>query len=238
MKNLAWILPLGLITLALLFSLQRGAWLGFIGGILLMGALRGKKVFLLAALFLGIGIALAYITQPHVRERAVTSFKIDTKLPVNSLSERFLLWRTALRIAKEHPVTGTGLDQFRKYAGEIISSQIPDGNFRVTLCHAHSNPLQILATTGLIGFLAFLWLWVAVFREGLRLLHRVPPLPSLYIIGVLSAVCAFHVEGLFEYTFGDSEIITLTWFLVGGMTALGRLEDGKGASDTTRKDSL
>lgn len=236
MKNLAWIFPLGLITVALLFSLQRGAWLGFIGGILLMGALRGKKVFLLVILLLSIGITTVYLTQPHVRNRAATSFKIDTKLPINSLSERLLLWRTALTIAREHPIAGTGLDQFRKYAGEIISSQIPDGNFRVTLCHAHSNPLQILATTGIIGFLAFLWLWVMVFREGLRMLHWVSPSHSLYIIGVLSAVCAFHVEGLFEYTFGDSEIITLTWFLVGGMMALGRLEDGKGASGTTQND--
>lgn len=225
MKNILLALPLLLLLFGIIFSCQRGAWIGLIGGLLLLGMLRGIKTFFMVVVALGIGLTAVYKTQPYIRHRVSMVFKLDTAKPINSPSERLLIWRTALKIAQEHPITGTGLDQFRKYAGEIISTQIPPGDFRVTLCHAHSNPLQILATTGVIGFLAFLWLWVTVFREGFRLLRRASREQSLFIIGVLSAVFAFHGEGLVEYTFGDSEIITLVWFLVGGMVATAKMKE-------------
>jgi len=34
------------------------------------------------------------------------------------------------------------------------------------------------------------------------------------VVGSLASVIGFHVEGLFEHTFGDSEVITLTYFLM------------------------
>ena len=34
------------------------------------------------------------------------------------------------------------------------------------------------------------------------------------MVGSLASVIGFHIEGLFEYTFGDSEVITLTYFLM------------------------
>jgi hypothetical protein len=30
----------------------------------------------------------------------------------------------------------------------------------------------------------------------------------------MASVIGFHIEGLFEYTFGDSEVVTLTYFLM------------------------
>ena len=34
------------------------------------------------------------------------------------------------------------------------------------------------------------------------------------MVGSLASVIGFHIEGLFEHTFGDSEVITLTYFLM------------------------
>ena len=34
------------------------------------------------------------------------------------------------------------------------------------------------------------------------------------VVGSLACVIGFQIEGLFEYNFGDSEVITLTYFLM------------------------
>jgi hypothetical protein len=34
------------------------------------------------------------------------------------------------------------------------------------------------------------------------------------VVGSLAGVTGFHVAGLFEYTFGDSEVIMLVYFLM------------------------
>jgi len=222
-----FVLPL----LGVVFACQRGVWLGLIGGSIFLGAIKGKKTFFTVLLALVIGSAIIYKTQPYIRYRISIISQIDTKHPDNSLNERLLLWKTALAIAQEHPLTGTGINQFRKYAAEKILPLVDSSGLKVTLGHAHSNPLQILATMGVVGFLAFLWLWIEIFREGFRLLRRASPLQSLYITGVLSALCAFHIEGLSEYTFGDAEIITLVWFLVGGMIAVNRFGQTSSPTD-------
>ena len=37
---------------------------------------------------------------------------------------------------------------------------------------------------------------------------------SALVVGSLASVTGFHVAGLFEYTFGDSEVIMLVYFLM------------------------
>ena len=218
--GLLWIIPLVLLALTIFLSEQRGAGFGFIGGLIFIGILKGRKIlaFILIGLLLGAGII--HQSNPHLWARWKTGFNLvqDT-----SAERRIVLWKTALKIAQEHPLTGIGVGQFEDSARAIILPTITNPNQKITLCHAHSNPLQILATMGLLGFLAYIYFWLITFREGFRILKRAPP-QSPFIIGVLSALVGFHLEGFFEYNFGDSEIITLLWFLLGGMVAISKWE--------------
>ena len=81
----------------------------------------------------------------------------------------------------------------------------------------HSNLIQIAAERGLLGLACWLWLWGAYGSHTWRIYVRVGPedrSAKALVVGSLASVIGFQIEGLFEYNFGDSEVITLTYFLM------------------------
>jgi O-antigen ligase len=142
---------------ALAATLARSAWLGAAAGALLWGALRGeggvrRRPLALAALALLLaGGAAVSVLRPGVR--AEDRWRTEA-------------WSIAGRAFMESPVLGTGPDAFgipyralRGGSGALSAS--------VGQTQAHDDLLQILATMGLLGFLAYLWLQL---RLGARLL--------------------------------------------------------------------
>jgi len=82
------------------------------------------------------------------------------------------------------------------------------------LGHLHNNMIQVAAERGLLGLTFWLWIWMAYFRRTwhiYRSLDTAQVRARALVSGSLASVVAFHVEGLFEHTFGDSEVITLVY---------------------------
>lgn len=126
------------------------------------------------------------------------------------MRERLYMWRSGIAIVRDHPLTGVGPGQvkavFPRYA-------LPEA-YRKTTSHVHSTPLQIAAERGLLGLGAWLWLWIGFFREGVRRLRRLGPAEErerTLVAGSLAAVLGFLVAGLFEYNFGDSEVVLVAY---------------------------
>jgi len=86
---------------------------------------------------------------------------------------RAALWRTAVAMWREHPVTGIGPDNFRwahaQYAGW------PRGVTHDTLVSANNVFLETAATTGTLGLLALMGALAATARACLRSLSRARP---------------------------------------------------------------
>ena len=79
--------------------------------------------------------------------------------------------------------------------------------------HLHNTPLQIAVERGLVGLALWLWIFLAFFVRAGRILRRVPPgaaADRALVAGALAAVAAFLVSGLFEYNFGDTEVLLVT----------------------------
>jgi O-antigen ligase len=77
-------------------------------------------------------------------------------------SGRLQFWQTGLKIFRDHPIIGAGLDAF----GVAYSRYDPsNGAFRVE--QAHNDYLQILADAGILGFLCVAAFIFLLFREGL-----------------------------------------------------------------------
>ena len=84
--------------------------------------------------------------------------------------------------------------------------------------HLHNNLVQIGAEHGLLGLGAWLWIWIAFFAGAGRIYAALPPARAddrALVAGSIAAVAAFLVAGLFEYNFGDSEVIDLLWVVMG-----------------------
>jgi putative inorganic carbon (HCO3(-)) transporter len=140
-----------------------------------------------------------------VRERAETI--VDTADATTR--ERLAMADAGLRMLREHPVTGVGLGGVKR----LYPVYAPPEAVRRHTSHLHNTPLQIAVERGLVGLALWLWIFVAFFVRAGRVLRRVPATGATdraLVIGALAAVTTFLVSGLFEYNFGDTEVLLVT----------------------------
>jgi O-antigen ligase len=200
-----------LIVVALLATYTRGSWLGFAAGSLWL--VRRRWSLLLA---LGLAGALFFLLgPPDVRDRLASI--ADPSHPRNV--ERVLIWRAGLDLARERPLTGLGL-VIPKERMERDASAEPGGP-RVH-SHMHNAYLQVAVSMGFPALAVFLWLLAAFFRLGLRAPRGgVHNLWEEGLVGAYPAILiALAVNGLFEWNFGDSEILGLFYLLSGAVLGI------------------
>jgi O-antigen ligase len=77
--------------------------------------------------------------------------------------------------------------------------------------------MQVAVERGIIGLLCWLGIWVAFYRHTWKIFRGLRPDnrgATALVVGSLASITGFHVAGLFEYTFGDSEVTMLVYFLM------------------------
>lgn len=188
----------------LLLTLTRNAWLGLAAAFILLLALWKPLTlvvvpFLLAAVYL--------LSPPEVKNRINNTFNFYS--PSNR--QRIEYYRAGLEIIGDYPLFGCGPDtvemvfQHPKYG---LSAQ---AKLNV---HLHNNLLQIAAERGLPALVA----WLVFLIWSFCLLHQQwrgkssGGLP--WIASGLACVLALFTAGLFEYNFGDSEIVMFYLVLI------------------------
>jgi O-antigen ligase len=189
-------------AVALGLTLVRGAWLGFAVGAGLVLVLARRRA---AALVLLVALVAAALVIPTVHRRLETIGDLTDP----SARERLAMLGTGLRLVGEHPVAGIGPGQV-KAAYPVYA---PPEAVRRHTSHLHNTPLQIAAERGVVGLALWLWIFVAFFVRAGRVLRRVPTAAAAdraLVVGAVCAVAAFLVSGLFEYNFGDTEVLLVT----------------------------
>lgn len=204
-----WLAPLWLVMVGgLLATYTRGAWVGFVSGMLalLPTSRRMRWVLIGGLLMLAIGAAVG---PNHLRQRFLTF--ADPEDP--TVRERIYMWRSGVAIWRERPWLGAGPGGIRR---EYQHYALPEASKRKTP-HLHNTPLQILVERGVLGFLAWLWIWGEFYTRAVRLFRRLPletARERALVAGSLAAITGFLVAGLFEYNFGDSEVVMVAWAIM------------------------
>jgi len=189
-------------AVALALTLVRGAWLGLAAGVVVTLSGVGRRFFLIVLI---VAVAIAMLAIPSVRERAATMAHAGDP----TAGERLAMLHAGLRLVREHPVAGIGPGQVKR-AYPIYA---PPEALRRHTSHLHNTPLQIAVERGLVGLALWLWIFVAFFVRTGRILRRVPATATAdraLVVGALAAVATFLVSGLFEYNFGDTEVLLVT----------------------------
>ncbi len=151
--------------------------------------------------------------------RGLTWF--DLKSP--EAQYRLLMWRDGLRLFRDHPLLGVGMDSLN-----LMWRQWNIEAYKIfpLRSHFHSTPIQIAVERGLLTLVAWLWLLVEYFRVLIRLL-RATERSTWFArglgLGLLGAACAFLLGSLVDYSWGDSEVVMVFWMFVGWSVALDRL---------------
>jgi O-antigen ligase len=203
-KKLLYLAAALLNAWALLATSTRSAWLGcLIGLVLLFWLMRKKALWLLPLLMAGF-----YFFTPAGIAYHINHF-FDPHWGTNI--ERLAMWRSGFEIWRDYPICGIGDVSTQS----VFEQYLPPG-FTYLIGHFHNNWVHIAVTLGTVGLLAFGYLMGFLLHHLLKRIRQTS-LGSDHMIriAVLAAFIAFHTCGLFEWNFGDAEIITTMWFLIG-----------------------
>jgi O-antigen ligase len=207
-------LALGVQVAALSLSYVRGAYLGFAAGLFLLAALKRRRVVIY--LLLGL-VLLAFLLPRDVLDRLASIADVDKP----STQVRLYQWKTALLIFREHPLLGVGWIDLSELTRKFVhlGPEVPEAVRRdvIGIGHFHNMYLMVLVYFGSIGFLVFVWLLLRIAVKGYRthraIVRRHPDADAL-VCGSLAAYGGFLVAGMFDWTFGDAEVVTMMWIMV------------------------
>jgi O-antigen ligase len=211
---------------ALFLTFTRGAWIGFIVGLVLFFIIKRKWLFLATstvALILIVSVLFIYFpnSEPGKAVRSLLQ-PFDKQAPrvVGSNLRHWYKWKASWMMFTEHPLFGVGPYQFEKelpnYLSEEVKAEILEIFEHRSYGHAHSIYFDYLATMGIIGFSALLFFFYTIFR---LLISKYRSCDSTFeknlVLGVLIAVVSFCIGGLTHQSFNDSEILLNLCFLLG-----------------------
>jgi O-antigen ligase len=217
---------------AMLLSFVRGAYVGFAASLFYLMRRYWSNRRLLMTRILPVMLMLiliaAVFSPATVRQRVAAIFDLQT----GSTQVRLVQWRHAMTIAADNPFFGVGWRDLapvlRQYAAP--DPNIPEGVTHdvFSIGHFHSNYVTLLACFGVTGLAAFLWLMAAVWRSlGAAAMFATED-GRVIVEATRAAMVGFLVAGVFDWTFGDAEVVTMFWFVIG--MGLGQPNSGNSAA--------
>jgi O-antigen ligase len=201
----AWT-ALGLISLALLVSLTRSAWLALVAALVGLAAVARPRLLLAAAPLAAAFLIVAPVPLVH---RMISIVNVHDE----SNYDRVVMAEAGLRMVAERPLLGLGPDMVKRYWPVYHHPSAP----RLVTPHLHNAYLQLAGERGLPALASYFALlgcaatasWRG-YRAGLAAGNGAADLH----LGVLAALAGFSIAALFENNWGDTEVQRLVLFLL------------------------
>lgn len=211
----------------LLFTYDRGAWLGLALGLLLISLFYDRRLLVLLIILCAI---LFFLPPIHHRLADLLS---PTYWIQSAKGGRIMRWETAFNRMSRNPLFGVGLGQ---YGGAIASAY----GYSI---YSDNYYAKILGETGLVGLLLFSAMHIAIIREVIQTVVRKAQGRQKYLaLGGLAGLVALLVHAFFENLFEYAPTETV-YFLISGLLILwGRTLDSqktdlRNQEDKTPKES-
>ena len=202
-----WVAPAAVTGSALVLSFTRSVWLGAVAGLLAVAINLPRRILIGAALPVGL---VAVGASGLIQHRVMMSFQEQAFAPD---AGRVALLSGGLQMIRDHPLFGVGPERIhsefpRYYSGTDLAR----ANFYYG--HLENNIVQIGAERGLLCLAAFFWFIFELYASLVAMLRTTGESTRWIVLSALAALTGFMVAGLFEYNFGDSEVLLLFLFIV------------------------
>ena len=213
--KVALFLLLGIVTIGIVLTFSRNAFLGFflVNGLFLLWRFQAKKLGLAM-----LGAALAAALAPGALYRRIT-YGFDSGSPdaVNAVSAGRVdgIWLPLVPDALESPVWGQGLDSIM-WSHAMLSGQT------LFVGHPHNAYLQAILDMGLIGLALLVAYYWTVWR-GFRALGSnayLSPVMRGFFQGACAALVAFAVAGMTGGSLRPQPENVPLWLAIGIMYGL------------------
>jgi O-antigen ligase len=201
------------IFVALVLTQTRSSWLGFLSGALVIGVIKNR-----ALIFVILGFVLLFVlfAPTTLQNRALSVVNPYDK----SNNLRLRMWETGWRIFCDHPLVGIGdTDIKQTYVQYTTPIDKDEGG------HLHNNFVMLAVTLGLVGFSAVMGIFIRIIVFEFSILRKVVPHPLArsIVLGAVAVFFGFQVNGLFEWNYGDQEIVTFFWLTLGLTIAISHI---------------
>ena len=203
---------------AIFASYSRGCWVGLAAAMVIVTGYDVAKKRIFKKKTLGVMALVALIAGVFaIKYGGIVAARFDDaeeSLFASRTSSRISLAKDALRIISEHPLLGTGLNNYKLFANPETAG----------LRIVHNVYLLIAAEMGIPGLLLFLLFFFEVIRSSLKLLKSKDEYLSNLGIAVLTGLGAFVIASIpspdYRITFVKSHV----WLLCGLLMALNKIE--------------
>jgi O-antigen ligase len=214
--------------MALVYAENRSSVIGLVLGAIVGGfifamvsaASRRKWIALASAAMLAVAVAgvtagiRAFPATAVTRHVPTVLQRLASTNPTGSDESRTMQWRAAIDGFKDRPLLGYGLENHNL----VWSAHFDPGIYRIDTDiydRTHNQFLETLATTGLIGTIAFLGIWIAI-GSTLVTAYRAGRL-SVPAVAVLAGLQIAYATYLF-FWFIDLNS-TMLWILIAALIA-------------------
>jgi O-antigen ligase len=195
-----------IIVLGLFASWSRGAWLGFIVSLSVICMLTPSKLWhgflgLLCSGFVGLFLLYSGYLPSSISDRidSVTEelFTLDDVRAVDitmgnyPIVERLAHWQAALNMARSEPFWGIGFGNYEQAYSD--NSLI---NWADALGHAHNYYLNVLGETGIIGFVSYCSMLIAIVVFSIKARVHPDVLMRSLSIGIVGTIVYLFIHSL------------------------------------------
>lgn len=225
-------------NLSLILTMNRTSWVAVLVTIFFIGFAAQKKY--LIYMLMGMCVLCIFILPSKFITQLKTITQVDKFFTSREiLGERLLCWKASIAIVKDYPVLGIGPGKrnfrnvYQQYAEKIRNTekQLKDDAVKQSrktkvkknsgiknperLSHPHNVFLHVLVGSGILGLLAFLWLFTAVFYAAIRSwrLSRSEYEKAL-LMGITASLVSIFLHG-FTDSFWKKPDALFLWFIIG-----------------------
>lgn len=133
-------------------------------------------------------------------------------IDMNHLSNksRISMWKVGWQMFLDHPLTGVADSHIKEiYQTYKIPEEASEG------VHLHNNLLMILATTGIFGFISFVGIFISILISQIKYYIKEKNVKiRMLLFGSILVFLSFQISGIFDWSFGDHEVMTVFFFLI------------------------
>ncbi len=218
-----------LCIIALGLTLSRGGYLGLATTAIMIFVLGFRRIFKVknvAVLFILI-ILVVLIIVGFLNYSGKFSVDIFTEQATTykegvGVTERYDAYREAWRLFWRHPILGIGIGNF---GPEIAAypNKMPETGWKIV----NNEPLELLAETGIFGFVAILGMVIILIVASIRAMKALNRQEAkdvdserIYLRAVLSGFLAAFVGILVQYQTFSTLYVMHVWFVIGMLAAL------------------
>jgi len=199
------------LVFALGMTVTRASWIGFaVSAVTMLLLISSRRTLLIVgACALPLVLGSVILLQ---QKRSIGFFDRQDQ----STSWREIVWKEGFQLLVSKPrhlLVGVGLDSIKGHWREWGLFD----NGRLPIGHMHSNLLQIALERGVPALIVWLILLAVYIRMLWRIVRReaIDDFSRGLAVAALGGTLGFLTSGLVHYNWGDSEVVTVFYFIMG-----------------------